>query len=718
LAKIDRVHVVFKTHLDIGFTDLAANVVDKYMYAYIPKAMDLAEQLASEGGPAGFVWTTGSWLIHEYFKRTDTDHARMAEAIRKGYIAWHGLPFTTHTELLDPSLFTYGLSIASGLDRRFGKKTIAAKMTDVPGHTVGMVPLLARQGIRYLHLGVNPASKVPDVPELFVWEGPEGSRIIVNYASDYGGAVSLDHLHDAIVFAHTGDNQGPPSAEQIKEQFARLAVQFPEADIRASTMDAYAERLVAHESQLPVLSEEIGDTWIHGAGTDPRKVAMFRALSRLRVKWLKEGRLDPESGEHTELSDNLLLIAEHTWGMDEKTHLADYRNYSRADFQRAREANQVPGDSAPGKYRHFTGFAMKHEQHAGEFPASSSAGGGSYRLMEKSWAEQRAYIHKAVDALPLALQEEALAAFAQLNAVVEIPEGAHVIHPGKTYPLGPFLVRFASDGAIEQLEDRRGNRWADGNHRIGQFRYEAFGEENYNEWFQQYLENRLHTHGWSDPDFGKPGFEFAEPKPEHRQVVPILDRMALTGEEGEECVYIKLSMPEDTMRLMGAPAAILLTYRFAENSNEVRICVDWTNKSANRQPEAIWFSLNPRVENSNQWKMEKLGQLVSPLAVVKDGNRSLHAVNGGLHYAGADGTARIETADAPLVAPGRPALLQHTNRFASLENGFHFLLYNNIWGTNFPMWYEEDARFRFALVLNSYEKRYSHKKEESEPECG
>jgi hypothetical protein len=29
----------------------------------------------------------------------------------------------------------------------------------------------------------------------------------------------------------------------------------------------------------------------------------------------------------------------------------------------------------------------------------------------------------------------------------------------------------------------------------------------------------------------------------------------------------------------------------------------------------------------------------------------------------------------------------------------HFNLYNNIWGTNHPMWYDEDAKFRFALIL-------------------
>ena len=40
----------------------------------------------------------------------------------------------------------HGLSLSQRLDRRFGKTTIAAKMTDVPGHSRAIVPLLAASG--------------------------------------------------------------------------------------------------------------------------------------------------------------------------------------------------------------------------------------------------------------------------------------------------------------------------------------------------------------------------------------------------------------------------------------------------------------------------------------------------------------------------------------------------------------------------------------------
>jgi hypothetical protein len=53
-----------------------------------------------------------------------------------------------------------------------------------------------------------------------------------------------------------------------------------------------------------------------------------------------------------------------------------------------------------------------------------------------------------------------------------------------------------------------------------------------------------------------------------------------------------------------------------------------------------------------------------------------------------------------LFAPGRPSLLDFTNELPDMSGGWHVNLYNNIWGTNFPMWFEDDAVFRFSLTLS------------------
>ena len=66
LDTIEKVHLIFKTHLDIGFTDLAENVINRYIDHFIPSALSLSEELRNNDFPERFVWTTGSWLIYEY----------------------------------------------------------------------------------------------------------------------------------------------------------------------------------------------------------------------------------------------------------------------------------------------------------------------------------------------------------------------------------------------------------------------------------------------------------------------------------------------------------------------------------------------------------------------------------------------------------------------------------------------------------------------------
>ena len=183
-----RIHLVFKTHLDIGFTDHAARVRRPYHEQFSPQAIATGEHFYAENAerPA-FIWTTGAWLIHDHLATQDADkRKRLERAIERGLIAWHGLPFTTHTELMSPALFRAGLSYAQALDERFGKTTIAAKMTDVPGHTLGMVPLMAEAGLKFLHLGVNSASPVPEVPPIFRWRAPDQSELVVMYQGSYG----------------------------------------------------------------------------------------------------------------------------------------------------------------------------------------------------------------------------------------------------------------------------------------------------------------------------------------------------------------------------------------------------------------------------------------------------------------------------------------------------------------------------------------------------
>ena len=151
--------ILFKTHLDVGFTDYAENVVSRYLNEYIPNAVKVGYELKDTDTP--FRWTVGSWLVWLALKNDTT--GKIEQAIKDGILCWHALPFTTHTEAMNEALFSYGLSLSKAFDKRFGRTTVGAKMSDVPGHTIGMVLLMKKNGIEFLHLGVNPATPLPNV---------------------------------------------------------------------------------------------------------------------------------------------------------------------------------------------------------------------------------------------------------------------------------------------------------------------------------------------------------------------------------------------------------------------------------------------------------------------------------------------------------------------------------------------------------------------------
>lgn len=656
-----RVHLIFKTHLDVGFTDYARNVVARYFSDFIPRALTTAHTMRKRGADR-FVWTTGSWLIYEALERADAAQRRVLEAaIEAGDITWHALPFTTHSELMDESLFEFGLSLSAELDTRFGHRTIAAKMTDVPGHSRSIVRLMAAAGVQFLHIGVNEASTPPDVPPVFVWREPGGRELLVMYQfGGYGDLSIVPGLDDALAFAHTGDNLGPQTPADVQQNFVHMRERLPGAQVFGSTLDAFAERLLTIKEQLPVLTQELGDTWIHGVGTDPLKVARFRELCRLRRSWLAERRADPAA--LNKFSRSLLMVPEHTWGMDEKTHLKDYDNYTGEAFRVARTTPK-------------------------------------FQAFEASWAEQRAYLDDAIAALePAQLAAEARTALAGLTPHMPDLSGYTAVDPAAgPWDTTHYTIGFdPASGAMTTLTARAGGRaWADATHPLAWLRYQTFSHVDYDHFRERYNINKRVTAFWSIDDYTKPGIERTNAV--SRWWTPAL--AGLWHSEQQEAVRFvaELHVPEEAAALYGGPRRVFLEAAFPVHDARVELTLQWFEKPACRLPEALWLSFVPRISEPHGWEMDKLGQSVSPLDVVRNGNRRLHAVGTGVSYRDAHGGLMIETLDAPLVAPGEPALLRFTNRQPPMRRGVHVNLYNNQWGTNFPMWFEEDMRFRFVL---------------------
>lgn len=526
----------------------------------------------------------GSWLIDYLLKHGNENiRARTEEAINSGYLAWHGLPFTTYTELFDEELLDYGLGIAKSLDQRFSKHTIAAKMTDVPGHTRSMITHLAKAGIKYLHLGVNASSHVPHVPELFVWRNSDGSEIVVQYSKDYGNHMVVKDLQEMLYFAHTHDNHGPSSIEQIEQEFARLRETYPNAVIQASTLDSFVEKLWAIRDTLPVVEEEIGDSWIHGAASDPFKLSAYRELLRLKSKWLRDGSLSTEDDEYIAFCDELLMIPEHTWGMDIKRYLADYAHYDKDDFQEARRIDKTDVSLNPQVYRFLEENSRAEINAMFGNEAAEKLNARSYSLMEQSWQEQRNYLNKAIQALHEDRKREAEAAIEALIPVkVHLSTGFKELVSGQTYPLGSFQVEFATDGSIIGLQDTNGKQWAGTHNRIGLFTYETYSQADYDRWYREYHVRWKNNHFWVVGDFGKPGMDLTKEWIMHEAITPELISLTHHRLDEQDTVMAKLKMPHAAAEQMGAPRELMIEYRFPSGDPVVECRLYWFDKDAYR----------------------------------------------------------------------------------------------------------------------------------------
>ena len=648
---VEQVLVMFKCHLDVGFVDTQAAIIKKYFTQYYPRAIAIAEK-------EPFVWTTGSWLLYRYLEQANAaDKKRMEDAIAQGHIAWHALPFTWQTELLDRSTITGCLGFSKTLDKRFGRTTTGAKMTDVPGHTRGLIAPLAEGGVTFLDIGVNSASTPPDVPAVFVWKEPRGESIIVMYhRTAYGGVVRVPGSKLAVAVEVRDDNSGPHTPEEIRAIHSKLRAQFPKAAIRATNLTTIANAVKPYEPALPVVTQEIGDTWIYGVPSDPLKVARFRELLRLRRRWIGSGKF--AAGDQTDLAllEHASLAAEHTWGTDTKTWL---------DFE------------------HYTPAALRKMLNR-----------PNYRTVTNSWAEKRADIMAGVAALPAALRTEAEEQFARLKPVRPETKGM------KTHPRGTpiegthFTIGLdAGSGAIVKLWDKTAKRdWAAHENPLALFTYQTLSKADYDKFLRSYI--TLQT-DWAPKDFGKPNIQKFGAE-SHSWGTKLMACYAAEDEEAHRLVT-QMQVNAPFKGTLAFPRELWMTLRASKAEPVVRITLAWFGKAANRMPEALWLGFRPIAPAKEGWMLTKVEQPVSPFDVVAGGNRHMHAVSRSVSYRDANGGFAIETLDAPVVALGERSPIAFSKEQPDLSQGLHFSLFNNGWGTNYVQWFGEDMQFRFVL---------------------
>jgi hypothetical protein len=652
--------LTFMCHLDIGFTDTQTNVMETYFQKFYPQAIDISAHQRDTGGNR-YIWTTAAWLLYEYLEQASpTQRRQIEQSIHAGDIAWHALPFNWQTEMLDRSMIEGCMGFSKSLDARFGLKTTGGKMTDVPGHSRGLVPPLEAAEVSFLDIGVNPASTSPNVPDAFLWKDPSGSSIAVLYHRHaYGGTLKVPNSDLAIAVNMRVDNTGPHTAEEIDQIYANLKKQFPNAKLKAATFSDIAAAMKPIYPRLPVVTQEIGDTWIYGAPSDPYKISRYREIARLRTEWVFAGKLSSGGSVDQQLLRRLALAPEHTWGTDTKRYI-DHEHYSPKEL---------------------TEYISKP----------------NYQVMVRSWQEKRDDIDQGVASLPAPLRAEAEARLNSLKVVEPSHAGMRSYDPKSVIRTTHFDLALDPDtGCIQSLINRHTHRgWASKDHPLALFTYQTLTQDDYKSFLNAYVVSKA---WWAPQDFGKPNIERLHPQA--RDWHPRIDAMWVSDHTEHHRVLVGLTIDDPASQQIGLvvwPARMYLDIVLPKDQPVVNITFYAMNKAPNRMPEAMWLTFKPQTTSTATWTFEKVNQDVSALDVVEGGGRRMHAVTSKFRVNDQQHQLEITTLDAPVVALGVRSPLNFSMDLPDLQQGTHVSLFNNAWGTNYPQWAGGDWMYRFTL---------------------
>ena len=653
---IRRIVLVFKTHFDIGFTKLSSEILDYYATDMLDSVAATCDATA-ELGPLRYVWTMPAWPLKEMRRRcTPARREKLDALVERGQVAWHALPFTSHYDFCGTEDALWGLGVARELSRLYGKPVSrAAKMTDVPGQGRFLPEMLASGGVEFLHLGCNTFAWPVEVPPIFWWEAPSGKRVLTMYNSGYGTSLLPPEdwpLDTWVAILNTQDNSGPQSAQIVLSYYDKLRRAFPGVEISCGSLDD-AWNLLRQEdlSALPVVRQDLADTWIHGVASYPAESAQVRRDRRrlLRIGLQLAGERDDAlraqvAREMDTAYEHLMGYGEHTWGLDVKTWLG-----------------QIPDYDAFDAYRK----------------------GDRCRRMEASWQEQR---DRATAASACCDRAEALL------GLLPPPEPEHAQGTPRSGLCSLTSPRYRLDynadtGEILRLYDNALNApLLEGENGIFAYRYDRYSAAEMTEYLRAYA---YRFSDWGIADNGR--IEY--PECAHVTRHPQFERCEAS--ERQATFFYRAAEGER----FGDAERVELTVTLPEDvEGPVHLTLRLLGKRATPYVESGALSF-PVAGRAQALYINKAGQVLRPETDIASGaNHAFYAVEDVAAIATAQSVVAVMPRDTPLVSIGENGVYGFRRMYEPHAPEIRCCLFNTMWGTNFPQWIEGDFTFTFDVL--------------------
>ncbi len=333
------------SHNDIGYTHVQTEVL-KIQHGNIIKALDLIERTKDYPPEARFHWSAEVlWAVKDFWTSADVDtKERFKKAVQEGTLELPALFTNQLTGLCNGEELTHLLDTAHHLSKELGIDVDSALITDVPGYTWGLIPVLAQAGVKYFSIAPNLGWRIGNILEVwgdkpFYWSSPCGKYKVLTwiglagYSWFFGGVDAMpDQIRNylaelesrhfgydiAIARYSIASDNGPPD-ERLPEFVKQWNEQHKTPKLAITTArKALKDFENKHGKNLPQFAGEITPYWEDGSASSARETALnrrtVRALMDIETLWAVWFPDKYPAEKLLEAWENAVLYDEHTWG--------------------------------------------------------------------------------------------------------------------------------------------------------------------------------------------------------------------------------------------------------------------------------------------------------------------------------------------------------------------------------------------------------------------
>lgn len=341
------VYLLPQTHTDIGYTHVQTEV-EKRQWENLELAVETARKTADYPEGSRFRWNVEvMWAVDSYLREAPPEKRQaLIDAIKAGWVELDALYGNELTGLCRPEELVHLVECAARVARQCNVPLENAMISDVPGYTWGIVPILAQAGVKYFSIGPNAGDRIGrtlsewgDRP--FYWESPSGQEHVLCWMAGkgysffhrgsldkIGTAPILDYLeqlrasgypYDLVQMRYSvGGDNGPP--EPALCDFVRdwNKVHVSPRFVIATTSEMCRELERRYGDKIPRVRGDFTPYWEDGAGSSARETAQNRTTADTLMQaetlfaMLRPDRF-PGDAFRSAWRD-VVLYNEHTWG--------------------------------------------------------------------------------------------------------------------------------------------------------------------------------------------------------------------------------------------------------------------------------------------------------------------------------------------------------------------------------------------------------------------